>query len=259
MTVDVIKNILTKHLKWLRREKGGKYADLRRADLFRADLYNANLSAADLRSADLECANLRYANLCAANLCGANLQGVSLFAANLHGTALRNVTLCCADLRDANLQDADLRGANLYGAKLRGANLQGADLREANLCDAELPIELLNKVCPICCPDSGSFIGWKAAQGYIVKLMIEKGAKRLSAFGRKCRCSAATCLAIETIDGANTGLTEVASNYNSDFIYRIGETISVDDFDENRTHECASGIHFFITRQEAVEYLNLYF
>lgn len=28
----------------------------------------------------------------------------------------------------------------------------------------------------------------------------------------------------------------------------------VEDFDEDRRNECAAGIHFFITRQEAVDY-----
>lgn len=254
MTVDETKNILKKHLKWLSNKKDSECVGLCGADLYRADLCNANLSAVDLRGADLEGANLYGANLCDANLCGANLQGANLYGANLRGTSLRGVKLCCANLRDADLQGANLRGANLYGAKLRGANLQDTDLHNADLCDAELPIELFNKFYPICCPDSGSFIGWKVAHGYIVKLKIEEGARRLSASGRKCRCSSATCLAIETIDGANTELTEVTSNYSPNFIYRIGETVNVDNFDEDRTHECAPGIHFFITRQEAVEY-----
>lgn len=33
-----------------------------------------------------------------------------------------------------------------------------------------------------------------------------------------------------------------------------GETIHVEDFDTNRWNECATGIHFFITRIEAVAY-----
>lgn len=28
----------------------------------------------------------------------------------------------------------------------------------------------------------------------------------------------------------------------------------MDDFDENRKNECSTGIHFFITRQEAEDY-----
>ena len=49
-------------------------------------------------------------------------------------------------------------------------------------------------------------------------------------------------------------MTEVNSNYDSRFVYRIGETVEVPNFDDDRWNECAPGIHFFITRQEAVEY-----
>ena len=43
MDKQELKNILDKHLKWLRGENGGK-----RADLFEADLSGANLFGADL-------------------------------------------------------------------------------------------------------------------------------------------------------------------------------------------------------------------
>lgn len=65
--------ILSKHKKWLKSEKGGEKADLRGADLFDADLSYADLRGADLRGANLFDADLRYANLRGANLCGANL------------------------------------------------------------------------------------------------------------------------------------------------------------------------------------------
>ena len=49
-------------------------------------------------------------------------------------------------------------------------------------------------------------------------------------------------------------VTEVRSNRDSDFIYKVGEMVSVDNFDEDRWNECSTGIHFFINFQEAVEY-----
>ena len=168
-----------------------------------------------------------------------------------------------ADLREANLYGADLRGANLYGANLRVANLLGADLREANLCGANLygakNIDstywgIATAFYPIQCPESGSFIGWKKAQGRIVKLEICEDALRSSATSRKCRCSKAKVLAIENMDGTPFASTEISSDYDSSFIYKVGETVSVSDFDTNRWNECAAGIHFFITRKEAEKY-----
>lgn len=43
MNAENLKDILDKHLKWLRSEDGGKRADLRGANLYGADLRRANL------------------------------------------------------------------------------------------------------------------------------------------------------------------------------------------------------------------------
>ena len=154
----------------------------------------------------------------------------------------------------ANMR-ANLCGANLCGADLSGANLYHADLSGANLSDAKIDVSLINRFFPICCPEYGSFIGWKKASGgYIVKLQITEDAKRSSAFGRKCRCSKAVVLALENVDGTPSDIGEVSSGYDYSFVYRLGQTVEVMDFDEDRKHECAPGIHFFITREEAVNY-----
>ncbi|MBQ6482732.1 MAG: pentapeptide repeat-containing protein [Anaerolineaceae bacterium] len=154
-----------------------------------------------------------------------------------------------ANLYEANLRGADLSEANLSGADLRGADLRGANLRRANLYRAKnIPY------IPYACPDFGAFIGWKKASGHIVCLEIQENAKRLSATGRKCRCNKAKVLSITNLDGTECDLTEVASDYDNSFVYRIGEMVTVKDFDEDRWNECSTGIHFFICRQEAVEY-----
>ena len=210
------------------------YADLRKADLRKADLRKAYLSRADLREADLSRADLRDADLSEANLYRAFCCYTNLYKANLSG----------ADLREANLLRADLRKADLREANLRNAYLSGTDLSENAKIDY-----------PITCPETGSFIGYKKAiYGYIVKLQICEDAKRSSATTKKCRCSKALVLAIENMDGSDSGLQEIESEFDPCFIYRIGEIVEVPDFDDNRWNECAPGIHFFMDRQNAVEY-----
>ena len=149
-----------------------------------------------------------------------------------------------ADLREADLRGAYLSRAYLSGADLRGAYLSGADLREAE----NVPY------IPYACPDFGMFIGFKKASGYIVVLEIPEDAKRLSATGRKCRCDKAKVLEIQNIDGTKANVTKVASDYDPNFVYEVGKTVSVDNFCEDRWEECSPGIHFFINRQEAVNY-----
>lgn len=152
-----------------------------------------------------------------------------------------------ANLRGADLCGADLCGADLRGADLRGANLSGADLREATYDET-------TAMYALACPEKGAFIGYKKAGGYIIELQIAEDAKRSSATSRKCRCSKAKVLSITNLDGSKTELKQVCSNYTPDFIYKLGETVEVNDFFEDRWKGRAPGIHFFITREEAVNY-----
>ena len=134
--------------------------------------------------------------------------------------------------------------ANLSRADLRNADFHGADL-----CAAK------NLNCPLTCPEKGSFIGFKKVRGdYIVELEILADALRSSATGRKCRCSKAKVISITNPDGRNAGVTYAVSGWDSEFIYSIGEIVEVKNFDTNRWDECTTGIHFFITRQEALDY-----
>ena len=175
---------------------------------------------------------------------------------------LRGANLRCADLGGANLSGADLRGAdlcdaNLRGADLGGADLGGADLRCANLCGANLfgvKYDETTAFFALTCPEEGAFIGFKKAGGKIVKLLIPEDAKRSSATSRKCRCSKATVLSITNLDGSDEGDKSVKSDCRKYLIYKVGKTLEVKDFDENRWNECSTGIHFFITRDEAVNY-----
>lgn len=196
-----------------------------------ADLRDTDLYGADLCNADLRGANLSDADLCDADLRDADLRGADLRDADLYG----------ANLSDADLSDADLRGADLRSADLRGANLCGANLRDA-------------KGCYLSCPTEGSFIGWKKASGHIVKLRIPEDARRSSATGHKCRCDKAYVMEIQNMDGTRATVDAVRSDHDQNFVYTVGATVEVPDFDDNRWNECAPGIHFFIDRRAAVEY-----
>ena len=243
-------------------------ADLHNADLSGANLYNANLLNADLSSAYLRRANLRDANLRGANLHNADLSGADLYDADLRGTVLRDADLRSAYLFNANLRGAyllnadlrgtDLRGATLHNADLRGAKLHNANLLNADLRDADLRDTKNVPYIPMVCPEEGSFIGWKKAEGnknnVIVKLRISSDAKRSSATTRKCRCSKAEVIAIYNLDGTEAEETTCHSAYDNSFIYEVGKTVEVTDFNEDRWNECAKGIHFFVSRQEAIDY-----
>ena len=228
-----LNKILEQHLAWVRSE-GNKGA---RAYLKGAVLKDANLKDANLKDAYLRGADLSDANLSGADLSGADLKGVDLRYAVLRGANLRGANLKDAILKYADLSGADLRCAILIHTRLSGTNLEGAKI-----------------FIPIACPEEGSFIGYKKCGKYIVKLRITETSKRCSSTSRKCRCSEAEVLSITNLDGTPNYITSVSSDYDPNFVYKVGEIVSVSDFDENRWNECSTGIHFFITREEAVNY-----
>ena len=242
MNGEEIRIVLEKHEKWLNNELGGIRADLSGADIYGLDLRGANLYGANLIRADLRVAYLIKADLREANLSGANLSGADIYEADLSG----------ADLREANLREANLSGANLSGADLRGADLRGANLRLAK--------NIPSYACRLVCPEEGSFIGFKKARTTapdfreaIVKLLITEDAKRSSATTRKCRCDKAKVISITSLDGKEN-FTTAYSYYDRFFQYTVGQTVVIDDFDEDRWNECSTGVHFFITREEAIDY-----
>ena len=253
-----LKTILDLHEKWLNGEPDGKKADLRWADLRLANLSGADLHGADLTGANLRAANLRWADLseaclCDAELCGANLYMTNLIKADLNWADLRFANIYGTDLNYARLSFADLSRTSLHRANLIGADLRCANLHDANLYMTNL-IDAKNIDFPISCPEKGSFIGFKKANDLIIELEIPSDALRSSATTRKCRCSKAKVISITNLDGSPSGVTSIPSSWDGNFIYSIGDIIEVKDFDTNRWNECAPGIHFFITRQEAVNY-----
>ena len=175
--------------------------------------------------------------------------------ADLSNADLRGADLRGANLSDANLSDANLRYANLRYANLRYANLRYADLSNADLSDANLRYaknaELAAAVTSIV--PEGDIIGWKKCNDGIVKLLIPAAAKRSNGTGRKCRAEFAIDQAHYEFDGTQTD-EPMTSKYDSGFIYRVGETIRSDKWDDDRWDECSYGIHFFITREEAETY-----
>ena len=237
---------------------------LKCSDFNGADFEGANLEGFDLMGANLEGANLKNANLRYATLEGANLEGANLKGANLYG----------ANLKGANLKGANLKGANLTGVNFKGANLEGTDLEGANLkCACFFDTFLLNAKfkdnnfelvsfrgtrdaphVPLSCPSEGAFIGWKKVDmKYLVKLRIPEDARRLSAAAKKCRCDKAIVLDITSLD-EEIHFDEVVNYNHNETIYKVGEVVYPDSFDEDRWNECSHGIHFFVDKKDAIEY-----
>lgn len=78
-------------------------------------------------------------------------------------------------------------------------------------------------------------------------------ARRLSGTERKCRCDKAKVLRITDL-GETEDLQEAYSIYDDSFYYKVGEIVKVDNFNPDRWNACSAGIHFFINKQEAIDF-----
>ena len=152
-------------------------------------------------------------------------------------------------LRGANLSGANERGANLSGAYLHGANLSDANLRDS--VGAEQALAMIQFI-----PETGSFEAWKkCSDGAIVHLLIPADAKRSHGSSRKCRASKAQT--IEIFDKSGNEISEASSGGGYGVVtYRKGETVEpINGWDEDRWNVCSAGIHFFLMKIEAENYL----
>ena len=257
-----LKEILERHQHWLNKDcekwecmcadlsgTDLSCANLSGTDLNYANLSNAKLSGANLSGANLSGADLYGTNLSFANLSGADLYGADLSYANLSSADLSATNLSCANLSGAKLSCANLNGTDLYGADLSyahliGANLSGAYLSSANLSSAKLSFnDRLRKGIKL----SEPIIGWKKCKNNVlVKLEIPRGAIVFSINNEKCRTDRAKVLKIIGADRAYS---------NHKFLsYYVGDVIEIFDFNCEYNVECANGIHFFRTREEAENY-----
>ena len=272
--------VLKKHALWLNNDPKGERADLQDAYLRGADLRGAYLQRADLQDADLQDAYLRGADLRGADLQRADLQDADLQGADLRGAYLRGADLRGAYLQRADLQDADLQDAYLRGADLRVPTCSVPTCRMPTCrvptcgvptcgvptcsvptcrmptcgvptCGVPKNISELVVAQTSIIPE-GEVIGWKKLRDErIAKLLIPADARRSNATGRKCR---AEFVSVLEITKGNKKYNKGVSKYTDAFIYKVGEIVKCDTWNEDRWIECGGGIHFFITKTEAENY-----
>ena len=164
--------------------------------------------------------------------------GADLARANLPGANLAGAYLAGANLTGAYLAGANLAGANLTGAYLARANLARANLAGAYLADAKNADIAIARTRIL---SEGALIGWKKLKnGTIARLRIPEEAARSHAWGRKCRAEF-----VDVIEGEGVSIHDGVTKYAP------GLRVTCDKWEPDWQRECAGGIHFYITREEA--------
>ena len=177
---------------------------------------------------------------------------------SLEGEILTDKSFSYADLRKANLRNTNLTGASMYRADLRGTDFRGAVLSGVNFENAIIDETTLGLPLLVC-PEEGGFTAFKKVyflgMPYIAQLYVPADAKRSSSTSRKCRCSKAKVIKFLRLDRTEAKIDGARSSWDPNFNYYKGKYVEPNKkFDENRWNECSSGIHFFMTFQEAADY-----
>ena len=238
------------------------FANFSFADFSFADFRSANFNSADFSLADFNSANFSFANFYSADFSFADFNSADFYSANFYSTNFSSASFYSANFNSANFSFADFNSANFIFANFNSADFSSANFSSANFSSASFSYadfrsaDFKNSIFNYrITPETGKFIGWKKAQGKIIKLEIQK-AENVSGglVGRKLRTDKVKVLEIQDKEGKKLDLKSISSDYNEKFIYNVGKIITEKDFKKDDKIECSEGIHFFITRDEAVRY-----
>jgi hypothetical protein len=213
-----------------------------RLELKEIEISDMDFAGWDLSDIDFSLSAFHRVRFDEADLTNSSVVNALFDECTLRRTNFRHADLECAVLRYADMTGCSIEGANLYGAVLEHAKLDGI------ISDEE------TKWFRLRCPEQGAFLGYKKCfNGRLVQLLIPADAKRTSATLPSCRCSRAKVLTIKSFDYKER-YKEAWSLADDNFVYRVGEWVEVKDFNEDRWMDSTTGIHFWMTREEAKNY-----
>ncbi len=230
ITVDELKNMLEKRTP-------GEILNLSDSEFTDMDLSGMDLSYVDFMLGI-------FKNICFdhADLSHSSIENALFENCTFRGTVFRYANMKTCAMRYDDLTGANIEGADLFAAVLEYAKLDGIVYNDET------------KWFKMHCPETGPFLGYKKCfNNRLVQLLIPADAKRTSATRNSCRCSKAKVLTIKSFDYQEE-FDEAWSLVDENFAYRKGEWVEVEDFNEDRWQDSTTGIHFWLTREEALAY-----
>ena len=170
-----------------------------------------------------------------------NFIGVDFFHCEMIRTSIFEVFMKHVDFFTTHFRDCKI--VDVHTCNVEGENITTEDC------------EIVNSGFNLQCPDKGGFTAYKSLYDCkIAELYIPDDAVRSSGFTKKCRASKAKVIRIYHKDTGEE-FTVGRSRFDPEFEYVVGMTVEPHEpFERNRYAECASGIHFFMTEEEAKAY-----
>lgn len=202
-----------------------------------------DLSGKVLRNKDYSNSHFINVDLSNTDWTGSDFSNSLFENSSFENSILKNVNFRGADFRGGNINNTDIRGANFYFSILENCP------KENVLFDST------TNYFEMVCPEKGYFIGYKKCfNDRIVKLLILKDSLRSSSTNDACRTNKAKVLSITDIENKR-GFNEATSFVDENFVYRVGEVVHSEGFNEDRWVDSTTGIHFYMTRELALGYM----
>lgn len=207
-------------------------------------LVNMDLSGCDLRDLDFWRASFEKCNLTNTDLSRSVMDDVSFYDCQIRGMKMRDCNARGASFRYHDMEGVDLSGANIYASILEDAINQDKIITDER-----------TKWFRMTCPEEGPFIAWKCCTDLrVVMMLVPAEAKRCMATQESGRVSKAKVLSIKSIDERES-YEWAQSTVDPDFYYEVGKWVEpANGFQENRWKDSSPGIHFFIDRQQCIDY-----
>ena len=224
----------------MRAECGpGVMPDMRHCIIKGIDLAGRDLTNIDFRRATFDGCNLH-----GTDFSGSQMDNVAFYNNDLVGMKLCGCKARGCSFRFQDITDIDLRGANIYSSVLEDAMNQD-----------KVIIDDDTQWYKMRCPEEGPFIGWKCCTDLrVVMMLVPADAKRCMATLETGRVSKVKVLKITSIDETEN-YTWAQSTVDPDFYYEVGKWIEpANGFQEDRWKDSSPGIHFFLDRQQCVDY-----
>ena len=194
------------------------------------------------------------------DLSRSTFDGCNLNGTDCTGSKLDNVAFYNNDLRNMKLNGCMARGCSFRFQDMTGIDLSGANIYASVLEDAVNQDKVIydenTRWYEMSCPEYGKpFIAWKCCTDLrVVMMLVPADAKRCMATMETGRVSKIKVLSIKSIDEKES-YTWAQSTVDPDFYYEVGKWLEpANGFQEDRWKDSSPGIHFFLDRQQCVDY-----
>lgn len=213
-------------------------------DLREVKFKNMNLQGWDLSNLDLYKASFENCRLNGAVMNNCRADHIAFYDCDIRNLKLTNSMSRAVSFRYNDMEGIDISGSDIYASVLEDAHNQDKVIYDDR-----------TRWYKMSCPEEGAFIAWKCCTDLrVVQMLVPADAKRCMAAMETGRASKVKVLTIKSIDETEE-FDWAQSTVDPDFYYERGQWLEpANGFQEDRWKDSSPGIHFFLDRQQCVDY-----